>query len=565
MINSTSQFFAILTNVGVAKQANADALGVPWRIAQMGVGDANDTDPLPSAAQTRLINERRRAPLNQLRVDPANNAIIIAEQVIPAEVGGFWIREIALYDADGDMVAVANCAPSFKPLLTQGSGRTQVVRVNLLVSNSSNVELKIDPSVVLATRAYVDQKVLDELNKLDFKFSVVAATTGPIALNGLQSVDGEPGVAGLRVLVWKQALAKDNGIYLMAANGWTRAADADSNLEVTPGLFVHVEKGALYGDSVFQLVTDAPIVLGATDLVFESPIGRTGIGAGTYRSVTVDKYGRVVGGTNPTTLAAYGVDFASQAEAEAQADQDSAKPMSALRVYQAIVKYLNQATETAFGWAKVATQTQTNTGVDDTTVVTPKKFSAGIAALVIQATEAIKGIAKVATQAQTNSGADDTTIVTPKKFSAGLAALIVQATEAITGIAKVATLAQTSAGTDDTVMVTPRKLRWGFSASLAAAGQISFPTWLGGLVLQWYPIGNTANQGPTNGFYYGEVVTTFPMAFPTACWVVLATPFDTAGVEGGTAAKNMSRTGVNIITQTTSAGSAFAYVFAIGN
>ncbi|WP_443701224.1 phage tail protein, partial [Pseudomonas sp.] len=176
MINQNSQFFAILTNVGVAKQVNADALGVPWKIAQMGVGDANDTDPIPSATQTKLINERRRAPLNQLKVDPANSAVIIAEQVIPAEVGGFWIREIALYDTDGDMVAVANCAPSFKPLLTQGSGRTQVVRLNMQVSNSSNVELKIDPSVVLATRDYVDSRILEELYKLDSKQSVRVAT-----------------------------------------------------------------------------------------------------------------------------------------------------------------------------------------------------------------------------------------------------------------------------------------------------------------------------------------------------------------------------------------------------
>lgn len=163
MANQNSQFFAILTNVGVAKQANADALGVAWKLTHMAVGDANDTDPIPSAAQTKLINEKRRAPLNQLKVDPANNAIIIAEQVIPAEVGGWWIREIGLYDADGDLVAVANCAPSYKPLLTQGSGRTQVVRINLQVSNSSNVELKIDPSVVLATRKYVDDSIINVL------------------------------------------------------------------------------------------------------------------------------------------------------------------------------------------------------------------------------------------------------------------------------------------------------------------------------------------------------------------------------------------------------------------
>lgn len=158
MIDRSSQFFAILTNVGTAKQANADALGVPWKIASLGVGDAGGADPIPDPAQKQLINERRRAPLNQLRVDETNSAIIIAEQVIPAEVGGWWIREIGLYDEDGDLVAIANCAPSFKPLLDQGSGRTQVLRLNLLVSNASNVELKIDPSVVLATRKYVDDK-----------------------------------------------------------------------------------------------------------------------------------------------------------------------------------------------------------------------------------------------------------------------------------------------------------------------------------------------------------------------------------------------------------------------
>lgn len=270
MIDQTSQFFAILTNIGTAKQANADALGIAWKITQMGVGDANGTDPIPSAAQTRLINERRRAPLNQLKVDPANSAIIIAEQVIPEDVGGWWIREIGLYDADGDLVAIANCAPSFKPLLTQGSGRTQVVRMNMIVSNSSNVELKIDPSVVLATRAYVDAKVLEELNKLDDKQSVLVATTANIALAGLQTIDGVAVPAGARVLVKNQTVAKDNGIYLAAAPVWTRAPDADSNAEVTSALLVSVEQGATLADTRWQLVTDAVIVLGTTALTFQN-------------------------------------------------------------------------------------------------------------------------------------------------------------------------------------------------------------------------------------------------------------------------------------------------------
>ncbi|WP_252997460.1 phage tail protein [Pseudomonas thivervalensis] len=270
MTDQNSQFFAILTAVGKAKQANADALGIPWTFAQMGVGDANGTEPMPNEQQTQLINERRRAPLNQLKVDPANPNIIIAEQVIPENVGGWWIREVGLYDAAGDLVAVANCAPSFKPLLTQGSGRTQVVRMNLIVSNTANVELKIDPSVVLATRQYVDSKILEELYKLDSKQSVRVATTASIALTGLQIVDGVTLVAGDRVLVKNQAAAKDNGIYVVGAAAWQRAPDADSSAEVTSAMILSVEQGATLADTRWQLVTDGAIVLGTTSLTFQN-------------------------------------------------------------------------------------------------------------------------------------------------------------------------------------------------------------------------------------------------------------------------------------------------------
>ncbi|MEW9683304.1 phage tail protein [Pseudomonas sp. TE50-2] len=303
MVDQNSQFYAILTNVGAAKQANADALGIPWKITQMGVGDANGTDPTPNATQTSLVNEWRRAPLNQLKVDDKDASIIVAEQVIPADVGGRWIREIGLYDADGDLIAVANCAPTYKPLLSQGSGRTQVVRMNLVVSSASSVQLKIDPSVVLATREWVSE----ELARQDFKHSVVVATTGPITLSGLQTVDGVVLDAGARVLVRSQAAAKDNGLYVAAVGAWARCSDADTSAKVTPGLLVHVERGTANGDSGWQLVTDGPITLGVTALAFEMAWGRTGVTAGTYRSVTVDRYGRVLAATNPTTVDGYGL------------------------------------------------------------------------------------------------------------------------------------------------------------------------------------------------------------------------------------------------------------------
>lgn len=121
MTDQNSQFFAILTKVGEAKQANANALGLPWRITHMGVGDANGTDSPPDRLQTSLINERRRAPLNRLDIDPTDSSVIVAEQVIPADIGGWWIREIGLYDEDGDLIAIANCPPSYKPLLVSFS------------------------------------------------------------------------------------------------------------------------------------------------------------------------------------------------------------------------------------------------------------------------------------------------------------------------------------------------------------------------------------------------------------------------------------------------------------
>ncbi|WP_227722080.1 phage tail protein [Yersinia proxima] len=157
----TARFFALLTNIGAAKLANATALGTRLEITQMAVGDGAGTLPTPNPAQTQLVNEQRRAALNTLSVDPINTSQIIAEQVIPEAEGGWWIREIGLLDKDGDLVAIANCAETYKPLMQEGSGRTQTIRVILIVSSTAAVTLKIDPSVVLATRKYVDDRVIE--------------------------------------------------------------------------------------------------------------------------------------------------------------------------------------------------------------------------------------------------------------------------------------------------------------------------------------------------------------------------------------------------------------------
>ncbi|WP_223604961.1 phage tail protein [Enterobacter asburiae] len=174
-----TKYYAVLTNVGAAKLANATALGAQVEITQMAVGDGNGALPTPNPAQTALVHEQRRKPLNSLSVDPANDSQIIAEQVIPEDEGGWWIREIGLFDKDGDMIAVANCAETYKPQLQEGSGRVQVVRMILIVSSTAAVTLKIDPSVVLATRQYVDDQIIQVKAYVDQQLAAHVAAADP--------------------------------------------------------------------------------------------------------------------------------------------------------------------------------------------------------------------------------------------------------------------------------------------------------------------------------------------------------------------------------------------------
>ncbi|RAH29120.1 phage tail protein, partial [Pantoea agglomerans] len=156
----TQKYYAIVTNLGAAKIANAAALGTKLNITQMAVGDGGGTLPTPNASQIKLVNEVRRAAINSLSIDAANASQVIAEQVIPETEGGFWIREMGLFDADGTLIAVCNTPETYKPALQEGSGRTQTVRMILIINSTDAITLKIDPSVVLATRKYVDDSIL---------------------------------------------------------------------------------------------------------------------------------------------------------------------------------------------------------------------------------------------------------------------------------------------------------------------------------------------------------------------------------------------------------------------
>ena len=152
-------YYTIITKQGAALLANATALGVPLKITQMAVGDGNGKIPKPDANQTKLVHEVRRAAINTLFVDKENPNQIIAEQVIPESDGGWFIHEISLFDDKGNLIAVGNCPATYKPKLAEGSGRTQVIRMVIIVDNAQSIQLKIDPAVVLATRQYVDDLI----------------------------------------------------------------------------------------------------------------------------------------------------------------------------------------------------------------------------------------------------------------------------------------------------------------------------------------------------------------------------------------------------------------------
>lgn len=151
------------------------------------------------------------------------------------------------------------------------------------------------------------QKAIQSLAASDVKRTVRVATTGAIALSGVQSIDGVAVVAGDRVLVKDQAAGAQNGIYTVAAAAWVRALDMNESAECTPGHLVLVENGAANAGSIWQLSNVTLPTLGTTPLVYARMYGKTGVGAGTYRSVTVDVQGRVVAGSNPNTLSGYDI------------------------------------------------------------------------------------------------------------------------------------------------------------------------------------------------------------------------------------------------------------------
>ncbi|EHP1050251.1 phage tail protein [Escherichia coli] len=158
----STKFKTVITTAGAAKLAAATVPGgKKVNLSAMAVGDGNGKLPVPDAGQTKLVHEVWRHALNKVSVDNKNKNYIVAELVVPPEVGGFWMRELGLYDDAGTLIAVSNMAESYKPELAEGSGRAQTCRMVIIVSNVASVELTIDASTVMATQDYVDDKIAE--------------------------------------------------------------------------------------------------------------------------------------------------------------------------------------------------------------------------------------------------------------------------------------------------------------------------------------------------------------------------------------------------------------------
>lgn len=148
---------AVLTTIGRDKLAEAAMTGEPVGFSSMAIGDGGGETPAPDPDATGLVNEVFRAPLNRLVIADQTANVIRAEMIMQPQSGGFWMREAALYDDEGECLVVASLPPSYKPQLAEGSGRLHAVNIWIAVSSTADVELKADPSVILAT--------VDEVNK----------------------------------------------------------------------------------------------------------------------------------------------------------------------------------------------------------------------------------------------------------------------------------------------------------------------------------------------------------------------------------------------------------------
>lgn len=248
------KYFALLTKLGENLLAQATALGTKIELTQMAVGDGGGKLPTPDTNQTKLIAEKRRAAINTLFIDDNNKNQIVAEQIIPESEGGWWIREIGLFDKAGNLIAVANCPETYKPQLAEGSGRTQSIRIVLIVSHTESVTLKIDPSVVLATREYVNT----EITVLDKKIDALSAQTKLDLNKKIDKANITSQTGNSTELVVNQHLLTVELGKKQPAGNYQLAGDYATNAALNNGLGLKIDKTSVVqstGTSTTQVIS----------------------------------------------------------------------------------------------------------------------------------------------------------------------------------------------------------------------------------------------------------------------------------------------------------------------
>ncbi len=273
-------FYTILTAIGGAKLANAQVNGTAVNFTTMKAGDGNGAYYSPNESQTDLVHTVWSGAINSLYIDPNNSTYVIVEAVIPEDVGNFYIREVGIFDDAGALIGIGKYPETYKPTLAQGSGKDLYLRYIMETSNASVVTLKVDPSVVLATKNDIGLHNDDPAAHLAFrqrgmvKDSVRVATTAEISLSGQQTIDGVAVVAGDAVLVKDQSTASVNGIYVASTGAWSRRSDADTAAKLVFRLMVPIKEGSANGGTFWCMTTIDAITLEVTDLVFEQPFAR---------------------------------------------------------------------------------------------------------------------------------------------------------------------------------------------------------------------------------------------------------------------------------------------------
>ncbi|MBW6139426.1 phage tail-collar fiber domain-containing protein [Pseudomonas aeruginosa] len=346
----SKQYGGFLTDKGAAKQIEAAAGGLRRDITHMLIGDGGGApgetpDPVPSPSQTALIRQRYRVKLNRLVAAEDSPSVLVAEAILPQEVGGWWMRELGLEDSDGDLIAVADCAPSYKPLVSEGAGRTQTVRLHIAVSHAEIVNLLIDPNVVTATVADLNKALLEVRAINDATGQMTLEQGGGITLPLSLSPTGvAPGTYRSLTVDAKGRATSGSNPTTLGGYGITDAlAKSEAVEEPTPHKLLRLNgagqlpasitgnaasatkltserilacSGAATGSAVFDGTRDISIALTLAD---------SGVVPGVYPKVTINAKGLVTAGASlsaadipsldwskinsgkPTTLAGYGI------------------------------------------------------------------------------------------------------------------------------------------------------------------------------------------------------------------------------------------------------------------